>query len=1409
MTLPELAVGEPASLNETVETIAKSALELFSADVCLMVAVNPITEWSIEPPFLATNAQDNEMPASYHLRLDEIVSKTLDQRLVVLDRSTEQAGEELDRIGFAGVSSLAAVSLRTRRQRKPLAVLFIGYRESREFDPHLWEDLKAFADHAALTLKDTWLLRRYREVARIGQEINQNLETPETLFKKLSAEVADIIDTSYFFALMVDQPHTDSVAFYVSERGKYKSWEGDRDHPTFHEDQSKLIQRYSEEAGISVQKLNQIKGTEETVPESLVFVPLAVGNARLGFLSVQHVRPDTYDNEDLQLLELIGNQVSQALANLRLFEYLRELNVTGQQLTQQLDSDRLFQEVVDRIRETTEADLVALYPYDEKRAIGSRFELPPLTSGDLFDKNFPKPQVKPDDMAWLALEKGEPIFEKDAANLYERLGGDPAKRKGFFEEREQVKSTAVLTLKIGEEAVGVLFISYRIEQRFDAPQRTLLLSLANYAAIAIRNSRLLDQRHVLERLREIDGAISRTLDLNQVLQTILKEATKVVQADEAAILLYDVRKNALETKAAIGVKTEERLRQGIPLVRGKGITWWAFKKKIVVRAGNVHSEKWKGIYQSFSEDTISEIDVPLLDGDEAIGVINFESARENAHSQADEEFVTNLAIQAVLAVRNAQVYEQEQQTSKVLLAMHEIEREIVGHLNLKELLEKILGKALDVTRSAAGQVLLYDSRRNDLHIAVERGVLPEFKEGRQAEGEGIVWEAIKQRKPLNVDITDPLWADKYVRFIPNVRWELAVPILDGEKAKGVINIESRAENPFTEKDENLLARLADLALIAIQNAEQYEVVEEGKRQLEALRKVDLEIISQQDDPDLVIRKILESAGWLTTAEIAGLHFYEEGLPGRTYVSKQKTEGRQTQWEALSRDEIVVASPEQSPGIVEHVAQTGEPYLTQGDAQDDRYYQGGPEIHSELAVPMKLEGKVIGVLNLESPRFVAFDQEDLKVLELLAGQAVIAIQNATNFSKAREESKRFRLLLDVGRQLGAINDPEQKATAIDIVIGEVMAHSFGEVIYRRYEESTQEFVRERYERLVSTTPPLRVKKGAGLNGMVEQKREAILIPDVDRLEKGSVRPQADPIIKTLIGAPVIFGKRYYGNIILRHQKAGFYQESDLKLVEGLATQLAITLRRLEVVEEQRETEEHARAIEMITELGQSAYEITHRLGNDLGLITTYVNRIRDNLAKMGIANNVLNEALEKIVEDVGRVLSMSRGFKDKIAQSQEGGKLTVSQVIAPINGHLKEARSGLPIIPPNIELFWDEADNLGDVRISASQFADILYTLVTNAIEAMTEGGTITVRATKAESNVCIEVTDNGPGIPSSDQSKVFKLFFSTKNSSGFGLWSARRYARANGGDLTMSSRFGEGATFTLRLPVERSGSENS
>ena len=119
------------------------------------------------------------------------------------------------------------------------------------------------------------------------------------------------------------------------------------------------------------------------------------------------------------------------------------------------------------------------------------------------------------------------------------------------------------------------------------------------------------------------------------------------------------------------------------------------------------------------------------------------------------------------------------------------------------------------------------------------------------------------------------------------------------------------------------------------------------------------------------------------------------------------------------------------------------------------------------------------------------------------------------------------------------------------------------------------------------------------------------------------------------------------------------------------------------------------------------------------------------------------------------------------------------------------------------------EDTGYIRVSPQLVMDILRNLVSNAVDAMPGGGKIMLRAHNVGRTVALEVVDTGIGIPPDKKSKIFDLFFSTKRSSGFGLWSSRRYALRNHGNLRVESEPGKGTTFILSLPrVSRDGERN-
>ena len=1231
----EGTTGEPGDLSSILQHIAQTAKTFFAADVCVIFAINPITNQFMGPLTVAGNLLRSDN-ISYKPPGPEGISLQVLRRGVLLVEDLEAMPEYQSVFTRTeGIRSYTALALRLRNRQKQLGVLYLNFRQRQQFSSADHELFQLFADQASFILQETWLLQRYQAVARIGEEINHELATVDILFQKLQKHVMSILDIGYALLLAVYQPQTNALDLYIEEERHFifrenDPLEGACQH-VIETQQTLFIRQMSKETEYWRFKSHEIitgKGSKE----SLIFVPLVSRDVPLGVLSIQHPQPNSYNQEDLFILQLLANHIALALHNMRLYNNLSRLNETGQILTQQLKSEQTLQATVDKIRDATQADVVVLYPYEPAL---QRFIFPPRVAGTLLDSSSPQSTFprQPDDIAALILRHGSPIFAKESTTIYTELNGDVHIGRGSFQQREKLCSTAAMPLRVGDESVGVLFVNYRQPQRFDATEKLVIEGLAHYAAIAIKNAQVfgtLSQRRMreLEILQNIDRELSRTLALEPVLNTLLKLAHEQVPAEEASILLYNPRVQALETLAAIGAHAETRQKRVISLQEAKGITLWVLEHKKPARVDNVHGDpQWRDLYIQAIADTVSELDVPLLDGGEVVGVLNFERTREAAFSQEDEDFLLTLAGQAVLAIKKAQAYEREKRLAEEGQVLNEISKEITSQLDHVHVFNLILEKALELTHSHMGNLMLYDANLKDLWMAAQRGVVEDKRGQRQGLDQGIVGYVARKKQLLNVDLSQPPWNEIYLEFFPGTRSELAVPMLAGDELRGVLNVESPTPNNFNESDERLLQGLAGLAVVALQNAERY-------------------------------------------------------------------------------------------------------------------------------------------------------------------------------TKAEKEAQRFELLYKAGQELSKITELTQLEQAYDIVLQIAEEFSQSLVVIRRYDEDTQELVLERASQHQYSSLFERTKLDVGVNGQVARERRTIVLHDTHNPPSDVVPPiLSNPMARSLVITPITFKDRYYGNLGLSHEDVGYFRGTDIIFFEGLAQQLATTIYRLETAEERQEFEHRAKSAEAMSSIGQIAFELTHRWGNDLGLVRSYVNDIRSELKTLNVTSMFLSEKLENIVRAARAVLNLSKELKEALVRTGEaiaGAPLVVESRI------LLEEAQDIPSLPSNIQICPDIDDDVAAVRVIHSSVADILRNLVTNAIDAMPEGGKITLKARNAGRFVALDVIDTGTGIPQQSLAKIFNLFYSTKGSSGFGLWSARTNALRNHGDLTVKSQEGQGTTFTLLLPrVER------
>lgn len=1379
--------GEPGDLNSVLSHIAERALDAFVADSCVILAFNPITGSFIGAQ-MAGDLKENqgllERP-----RPKGVTQQVLRKGLLTIEDLEAKPQFHNPFTIKGGFRAFAGLALQTRHRQRPLGVIYLDYKHIRDFGSIDQENFKIFAFQAALLVQETWLAHHYKEVARIGQQVNQNISTLGELFQILQTYVDSVLDDSHTLMLAVFSPQTITLNIHLSKNRHVTQTNKPLDGVCkyiIEKQETVVISWLSKEKEKLPFKIINITEMEEE--QSFIFVPLILREVPLGVLSVQHTQPKIYGREDLFVLQLLGSYISLALHNMRLYDSLNQLHETGQLLTRQLEAEQALQATVDKIREATLADAAILYPYEADR---QKFALPPRIAGTLHS-SFPQgmgPRL-PHDIVEVALHLKEPVFAKEGATLYASMP-----KEHNFQQRERIRSTAVMPLRAGDDSVGVLFLNFRQRQRFDATQKKLIDGLAHYAAIAIKNAQeygSLIQRRVreLETFQSIDRELNQTLDLDKVLSTLLRLAHEHVPAEEASILLHNPGTRTLETTLAIGRHAAISQGQKIFLWETKGITRWVVEHKKPARVDNIKREHpWRELHLPVADDIISELDVPLLDGEEVIGILNFESTREAALSQADQDFLVTLAGQAVLAIKNAQAFDREKRLLAEAQVLNEISKEITSQLDLSHTFNLLLEKALELTHAAVGILMIYDRERDDLWMAAEQGVMTEKKGQRQKLDQGVVGHVARNKRLLNIDLTQQPWIGLNLDLIPGTHFELAVPMLAGEDLIGVLNVESRSSERFTESDERLLQALAGLAVVALQNAETYERERRLAEESQVLNAISKEITSQLD-LNRIFDLILDEALKLTHCTLGSLHLYDPEKNDLLMAS-----------ECGAADDKKGLRLNMDRGIVGYVARSKKLLNVRDITQppwNDIYVEFIEVSRSELTVPMLAGEELRGVLNVESPVPGHFKERDERLLLGLADLAVVALQNAERYQKAESDTQRFELLYKAGQELSEVTDLIQIEQAYEMVAQIAAEQSQSQAIIHRYDETNSELF------LVFSSPDVmapsleRITMEESLHDPVTQKKSASMVDGWDHSLADLLAPQVPGAnLYSSLTTSIQFKGQYYGKLELRNEKIERFRGTDILFFEGLAQQLGITIHRLETARAHLESEKHARAAEEMSSIGQSAYELTHRLGNDLGLVEAYVENIQTEMETIGVDNQVINRKLSNILRAAQTVLSFSKDLKQELTRLGAMGNERV--IISP--GELLEKAAGVAVAMSEIiKVKVDIDPDVTAISVFPDSITDILHNLITNAIQAMPNGGSLTLQACNSGRFVVLKVSDTGPGIPNSMLANIFDLFFSTKKSSGFGLWSARRNALRNHGDLQVESRPGEGTSFFLLLP---------
>jgi len=349
--------------------------------------------------------------------------------------------------------------------------------------------------------------------------------------------------------------------------------------------------------------------------------------------------------------------------------------------------------------------------------------------------------------------------------------------------------------------------------------------------------------------------------------------------------------------------------------------------------------------------------------------------------------------------------------AEVLATLAEIGEEVNASLNLDEVLAHaaaLIKRHIDYEMFG---VLMLDADGAYLTHRFAIGYPPGLAENLKVPiGQGITGTAA--RTGHAVLVSDVSQDPRYINAIESVRSELAVPLMFRGKCVGVLDIQSRHLDYFTKEQRNILSVLANRLAVAIENARLFERVRTQAETLLVLNEVSREISSILD-VEALLRRAAELVKRVIDYQILSIMLYDE----EQQVFRHRLDVKHGQ---RVQGKLRAAASE---GIVGAAATTREPVLVPDVTADPRYLMANPETRSELAIPMIHKGKVIGVLDLESPQLNYFTEDHVQTLSILAANLAVSLENARLYEQvAKGEARLERDLQAAKRIQGALLRP---------------------------------------------------------------------------------------------------------------------------------------------------------------------------------------------------------------------------------------------------------------------------------------------------------------------------------------------------------------------------------------------------
>ncbi|HWD21266.1 MAG TPA: GAF domain-containing protein [Verrucomicrobiae bacterium] len=491
------------------------------------------------------------------------------------------------------------------------------------------------------------------------------------------------------------------------------------------------------------------------------------------------------------------------------------------------------------------------------------------------------------------------------------------------------------------------------------------------------------------------------------------------------------------------------------------------------------------------------------------------------------------------------------------------------------------------------------------------------------------------------------------------------------------------------------------------------------------------------------------------------------------------------------------------GITGWVARTGKPARIGDVRSDPRYVMLHHDVRSEMAVPLEVLGETRGVLNVDSDRENAFTAEDQELLEELAVQAAKVIQNTWLYEQLRLKARLLETLVSVSQ---AINSTLNVNDALQVITREACSLMEGKMCSLFMLDETGEWLelRASFGAGEAYVKKPRLSAAESFLGVVIRRRKPMQLENVQT----SARYQNVAIARkeglfSLLSAPLVFSNQTIGALNVYAGEPRSFSNEEIHILTALAELSAIAIEKAQLYERIVDVEEQLRQNEKFSALGLLAAEVAHEIRNPLTVMKMLYHslglefqpgdpRVKDDA--------ILREKMDHLNKIVEQILDFARGTEPNLSE------VNVNQVIDDLGLLIRHKLRN-----QRIQFVRRFADDLPPVMADSTQLAQAFLNLTLNAVEAMPEGGVLTIstaalrlpRGSVKPTHVTIEFKDTGQGMPLEQRRRAFSSLLSTtkQRGTGLGLAIVGRVVETHRGRVRIRSKEGKGTTLIITLPV--------